>query len=104
VSLALSGHNIRALMGLCRFWEALKDPKAIVFFLYPAVGSLIGGIGVQYSLIVRAFGFSVLQTTLLTIPGGASQIISIYLGGYVLRRFPVCRTRSFSLLDVNYLI
>lgn len=69
------------------------DPKALAFFFWPALGNLIGGIGVQYSLVLRAFGFSVLQTTLLTIPGGFSQILGICVGGYALRKFPVRRPR-----------
>ena len=103
MSLVPIEHNIRALMGLSRLWEALKDPKAIVFFLWPALSNLIGGIGVQYSLIIHAFGFSVLQTTLLSIPAGASQIIGICVGGYALRKFPVCRNEPFSFLSVDCL-
>ena|SRR5258708_4423690 len=82
-------------MNLSRFWEALTDPKAIAFFLYPSLSNLIGGVGVQYSLIIRDFGFTTLQTTILTIPGGVAMITSICLGGFALRMFPVRRTRPF---------
>jgi hypothetical protein len=82
-------------MNLCRFREALTDPKALAFFLWPALGCLLGGISVQYSLILRAFGFTVLETTLLVIPGGFSQIFGIILGTFALRRFPV-RRRTWS--------
>jgi MFS transporter, ACS family, allantoate permease len=71
------------------------DPKAYFFFFYSVLGNFIGGIGVQYSLILRDLGFTVLQTTILVIPGGAAQIISLCAGGYALRKFPVCRTWPF---------
>ena len=84
--------------------EVFKDPKTIAFFLWPALGCLIGGTGVQYNLILRAFGFSVLQSTILVIPGGASQILGILVGTFALRRFPVRRAWSgrfiFSVLTV----
>lgn len=58
----------------------------------------------QYSLVLRAFGFSVLQTTLLTIPGGFSQIIGIVVGGLALRKFPVRRTRPLKFLRADPLL
>ena len=57
----------------------------------------------QYSLILRAFDFTVLQTTLLAIPGGASQVLGVVVGTTALRFFPVCRTRSFNFLSADSL-
>ena len=57
----------------------------------------------QYSLILRAFGFTVLQTTLLAIPGGASQVFGVIVGTTALRFFPVRRTRSFNFLSADSL-
>ena len=34
--------------------------------------NLVGGIGVEYSLVIKEFGFTTLQTTLLSIPSGFS--------------------------------
>lgn len=70
--------------------EALKDPKTYLFFCLAGFGSLQGGIGVQYSLLIKSFGFTTLQTTLLNIPSGFIQIIGISSACYAFRRFPVC--------------
>ena len=90
-------------MDFCRFLEVFKDPKALAFFFWPALGCLVGGIGVQYSLIIRAFGFTVLQTTLLAIPGGMSQVIGIAVGIFALRKFPVRRTWLFKFINADCL-
>lgn len=72
-----------------QFIEALTDPKTWLFALFAAFSSLQGGIGVQYSLVIKAFGFTTLQTTLLNIPSGFAQIIGISTACYALRKFPV---------------
>jgi len=59
--------------------------------LFAAISNLQNGIGIQYSLIIKSFGFKVWQTTLLAIPNGAVQIIGITTGGLLLRRFPNSR-------------
>ncbi|PVF93087.1 MFS general substrate transporter [Serendipita vermifera] len=74
-----------------QFIEALKDPKAWIFMLYAILGNFVGGTSVQYSLIIKDFGFSVLQTTLLNIPTGAHQIIFVTFGMYMLRKYPNAR-------------
>jgi len=50
--------------------------------------ALQGGIGVQYSLIIQSYGFTILQTTLLNIPSGFAQVIGISTACYALRKFP----------------
>ncbi|KZV92689.1 MFS general substrate transporter [Exidia glandulosa HHB12029] len=74
-----------------QFYEALRDPKTWLFFLFAAVSNLQNGVGVQYSIIIKSFGFSTLQTTLLNIPSGVAQIFGITLGCYMLRRMPNSR-------------
>ncbi|KAB5593649.1 MFS general substrate transporter [Ceratobasidium theobromae] len=69
--------------------EALKDIKTWLFFLFAAVSNLQNGIGTQYSLIIKSFGFTTLQTTALNIPSGAAMIISITSSTLILRRYPV---------------
>jgi len=74
-----------------QFIEALTDSKTWLFFILAVVANLQNGAGTQYSLIIKAFGFSTLQTTLLNIPSGVGQIIGITTGCYMLRRMPNSR-------------
>lgn len=53
-----------------RFIEALKDVKTWIFFLFALVANLQGGAGLMYGIILKGYGFSTLQATLLTFPGG----------------------------------
>jgi MFS family permease len=75
-----------------QFIEALKDPKTWMFFFFAAVADLQGGLGIEYAIIIKGFGFNTLQTTLLNIPSGFAMIISITLGTIALKKFPNSRT------------
>jgi len=72
--------------------EALWDPKTWLFFFFAAISNLQNGIGIQYAIIIQGFGFKTWQTTLLSVPSGAVQIISVTVGGLLLRRFPNSRS------------
>jgi ACS family allantoate permease-like MFS transporter len=72
-----------------RFIEAIKDPKIYIFMLFAALANFVGGIGIQYSLIIKAFGFDVKQTTLLNIPSGGLMVVSVTTSLLILRRYPV---------------
>ncbi|KAH7096651.1 MFS general substrate transporter [Auriculariales sp. MPI-PUGE-AT-0066] len=74
-----------------QFIEALRDPKTWLFFLFAAVSNLQNGNGAQYSLIIKDFGFTKMQSTILNIPSGFSQICGITLGCWLLRKFPNSR-------------
>ncbi|TFK49089.1 MFS general substrate transporter [Heliocybe sulcata] len=74
-----------------QFIEALTDTKTWLFFLFAAVADLQNGIGVQYSRVIKSIGFTNLQTTVLNIPSGLTQIMGITLGCYLLRKFPNSR-------------
>ncbi|CAE6411066.1 unnamed protein product [Rhizoctonia solani] len=71
--------------------EAVKDVKTWLFFLFAAISNLQNGFGTQYSLIIKSFGFTTLQTTALNIPAGVAMIISITLSTLILRRYPNAR-------------
>ncbi|TDL22869.1 MFS general substrate transporter [Rickenella mellea] len=74
-----------------QFIEALTDVKCWLFALAAAIAVLQNGLSVQYALIIKSYGFTTLQTTLLNIPSGAVQIIGITSCGYMLRKFPNSR-------------
>jgi ACS family allantoate permease-like MFS transporter len=74
-----------------QFIEAITDPKAYIFMLFVALANFVGGIGIQYSLIIRDFGFDTLQTTLLNIPAGACQIIIVVFSMWLLHKYPNAR-------------
>jgi ACS family allantoate permease-like MFS transporter len=65
------------------------DPKIYIFMVFAALANFIGGTGVQYTLIIKAFGFDVEQTTLLNIPSGGMMIICITTSLLLLHRYPV---------------
>jgi len=69
--------------------------------LYVCLINFFGGVGVQYSLIIKDFGFNTLQTTLLNIPQGVVQIFVTTLGMWLLHKYPVGR---FFLTSVQILI
>jgi hypothetical protein len=58
-----------------QFIEAITDVKTWLFFGFACVSSLLGGVGSQYAIIIQSFGFSTLQTTLLSIPSGCAVSI-----------------------------
>ncbi|KAG8947324.1 hypothetical protein FRC03_001064 [Tulasnella sp. 419] len=78
-----------------QFIEALTDAKTWVYFFFAAIANLQGGVGVQYSIIIRSFGFTTLETTLLNIPGGATMVIAIILGGLWLHYFDKGNQRAW---------
>ncbi|KAJ7615528.1 MFS general substrate transporter [Roridomyces roridus] len=82
-----------------QMFEALRDPKTWLFALFAAlvnvpnsvrrvsflsplapIPELTCGVSNQKPLIINSFGFTVLQTTLLTIVDGAITIITVYAG------------------------
>lgn len=74
-----------------QFVEAIKDPKIWLYLAFMSFALLEGGVSVQYSLLIKSFGFTQMQTTLLNIPGGFCQIFFIIIASYAVRRFPVCQ-------------
>ncbi|KAF7314783.1 Membrane transporter [Mycena kentingensis (nom. inval.)] len=66
--------------------EALRDPKTWLFALFAAMTNIPNSLSNQRSLIVKSFGFTVLQTTLLTCIDGAVEIITIAVGVHVAAR------------------
>ncbi|KAJ7872763.1 major facilitator superfamily domain-containing protein [Mycena olivaceomarginata] len=66
--------------------EALTDPKTWLFALFAALTNIPNSLSNQKPLIVNSFGFTVLQTTLLTCVDGVVEILTISIGVNVAAR------------------
>jgi len=66
--------------------EALTDPKTWLFALFSCLTNIPNSLTNQKPLIVNSFGFTVLQTTLLTCVDGVIEIITISTGVNVAAR------------------
>ncbi|OQE44584.1 hypothetical protein PENCOP_c002G08615 [Penicillium coprophilum] len=68
--------------------QAAEDPKTWLLFIM-AIGAQVPNSALTSftSIIVGTFGFDVLGTQYLQIPGGAVQFITLLLGGYIATKF-----------------
>ncbi|KAG2144010.1 MFS general substrate transporter [Suillus cothurnatus] len=71
--------------------EALTDPKTWLFALFSALNNVSNSLTNQQSLIIASFGFSVLQTTLLSCVPGVLEILTIFTGVQLAARWPNSR-------------
>lgn len=71
--------------------EALLDPKTWMFALFSALCNVPNSLTNQQSLIISSFGFTYLQTTLLTCVNGVIEIVTIYTGVNIAARLPNSR-------------
>jgi ACS family allantoate permease-like MFS transporter len=71
--------------------EALTDPKTWLFALFSALNNVSNSLTNQQSLIIASFGFSVLQTTLLSCVPGVLEIFTIFTGVQLAARWPNSR-------------
>ncbi|KAH6989903.1 allantoate permease [Ilyonectria destructans] len=59
--------------------EALTDPKVWLAAVGAGAGNILTGIGLFQSLVIRSFGFSRLETSLLQTPTGGIEIIGLII-------------------------
>ncbi|KAG2078481.1 MFS general substrate transporter [Suillus decipiens] len=71
--------------------EALTDPKTWLFALFSALDNVPNSLTNQQTLIVASFGFSPLQTTLLSCVPGVVEILTIFTGVRLAVRRPNSR-------------
>jgi len=76
---------------ISRMIEALTDPKTWLFALFSALDNVPNSLTNQQSLIVASFGFSNLQTTLLSCVPGVVEIVTIFVGVQLAARQPNSR-------------
>ncbi|PSN72464.1 MFS general substrate transporter [Corynespora cassiicola Philippines] len=74
-----------------QFLEALRDPKTWLFFLHAWSQEMANGLTNQYSLIIKSFGFTTLQTTLLGCVNGLTAIVSLGAAALILAKTRNCR-------------
>lgn len=74
-----------------QFIEALSDPKTWLFFLHAWSQEMANGLTNQYSLIIKSFGFSTLQTTLLGCINGITALISLGAAAIILSKTKTTR-------------
>ncbi|KAI1622995.1 MFS transporter [Exophiala viscosa] len=74
-----------------QFIEALRDPKTWLFFLHAWSQEMANGLTNQYSLIIKSFGFTTLQTTLLGCVTGLTALFSLGFAAIFLNRTRNCR-------------
>ncbi|SJL04531.1 related to permease of the major facilitator superfamily [Armillaria ostoyae] len=71
--------------------EALTDPKTWLFALFAALDNIPNSLTNQRTIIVSSFGFSNLQTTLLSCVDGFVEIVTIWTGVIIASRIPNSR-------------
>ncbi|KAF2159170.1 hypothetical protein M409DRAFT_71184 [Zasmidium cellare ATCC 36951] len=74
-----------------QFVEALKDWKTWLFFLHAWSQEMANGLTNQYSLIIKSFGFTTLQTTLLGCVNGVTAFVSLAAAAIILAKTRNCR-------------
>ncbi|ORY33062.1 major facilitator superfamily domain-containing protein [Naematelia encephala] len=68
--------------------EAFVDPKLYLLFVAAIAAQIPNGVVSNFStIIIKGFGFTQLQTTLLDIPNSVVQISSLILSGFLAGRF-----------------
>ncbi|KAH6693357.1 major facilitator superfamily domain-containing protein [Leptodontidium sp. MPI-SDFR-AT-0119] len=71
--------------------EALTDPKILLLGLISFVNAVASG-GLSFgSIIIRGFGFTPLETTLMNMPLSFLQAVFTLMGGYAQHKFPNAR-------------
>ncbi|KAF9058550.1 MFS general substrate transporter [Rhodocollybia butyracea] len=71
--------------------EALVDPKTWMFALFSAIDNVPNSLTNQQTLIIASFGFTDLQTTLLSCVNGIVEILTIWSGVKLAARYPNSR-------------
>ncbi|KAI5362649.1 putative major facilitator superfamily, MFS transporter superfamily [Septoria linicola] len=74
-----------------QFIGAVKDPKTWLFFLHAWSQEMANGLTNQYSLIIKSFGFTTLQTTLLGCVNGVTAFVSLAAAAIILAKTTNCR-------------
>ncbi|KAI0103890.1 MFS general substrate transporter [Nemania sp. FL0031] len=75
-----------------QMWQCLRDPKTWILFVMSVAAQIPNAAQSTFtSIILKTFGFDVLQTQYMQIPGNVIQVVSLLVSGYVSSRFPNMR-------------
>lgn len=82
-----------------QFWEALRDPKSWLLFLYMVAATIPnGGLTAFGSLLTAGFGFTVFETLLVGIPSSGVAVFCVLVFSYLAGRIPYSRCILIALL------
>jgi hypothetical protein len=84
--------------------EALKDPKTWIFALFSVLVQIPNSLTNQRQIIVTTFGFTSLQTTLLSCVDGVVEIATIWTGTTISSRIPNSRAYVGALYFIPTLV
>ncbi|KAJ9145012.1 hypothetical protein NKR23_g5635 [Pleurostoma richardsiae] len=69
-----------------------QDPQGLLLFLIVFCNEVLnGGFGAFGTLVIKSFGFNSLQSTLIYIPQGFINMVSIFFGGWLAQRLSNAR-------------
>ncbi|KAI1134883.1 MFS general substrate transporter [Hypoxylon sp. FL0543] len=75
-----------------QMWQCLKDPKTWILFVMSIASQIPNAAQSSFtSIILETFGFDVLETQYLQIPGNVVQFCSLLLSGWISSHFPNMR-------------
>ncbi|KAI4868448.1 MFS general substrate transporter [Hypoxylon rubiginosum] len=75
-----------------QMWQCLRDPKTWILFVMSIAAQIPNAAQSSFaSIILETFGFDVLETQYLQIPGNVVQVTSLLVSGWISSRFPNMR-------------
>ncbi|KAI1197393.1 MFS general substrate transporter [Nemania serpens] len=75
-----------------QMWQCFRDPKTWILFVMSVAAQIPNAAQSSFtSIILETFGFDVLETQYMQIPGNAIQIVSLLVSGYISSKFPNMR-------------
>ncbi|KAI0880795.1 MFS general substrate transporter [Annulohypoxylon maeteangense] len=75
-----------------QMWQCFRDPKTWILFIMAVAAQIPNAAQSSFtSIILETFGFGVLETQYLQIPGNVVQFCSLLLSGWISSRFPNLR-------------
>ncbi|KAI0017554.1 MFS general substrate transporter [Xylariomycetidae sp. FL0641] len=75
-----------------QMWQCFRDPKTWILFVMSVAAQIPNAAQTSFtSIILKTFGFGVLETQYMQIPGSVIQIFSLLASGWIGSRYPNMR-------------